>query len=148
MPEFLTKALEYLWAIFASLFAIIGGLVWYIWDRHKKRVDALETSHKELSKDVTELKAKSIQVEDLDKREKKIMDRVDTEHQRIITTLERAIDTMKEELVTCNQNVMSHIAGLHKGVDQIREFMFQHLERRQDHERRASFEERLKRERE
>lgn len=131
MPEFLNKALEYLWAIFASLFAIIGGLIWYIWDRHKKRVDALETSHKELSKDVTELKAKSIQVEDLDKREKKIMDRVDTEHQRIITTLEGSIETMKEELVTCNQNVMVHISNLSKSMDQMRDFMFNHLERRQ-----------------
>ncbi len=124
MPEFLTKALEYLWAIFASLFAIIGILVGYIWTRHKKRVDVLET-------DVNILKQTVVYRSDLDSKADEIKAEVKIEHERIIDTLESSIQTMRDELVTCNQNVMSHVASLSSDIREIRDFMFKHLERRQ-----------------
>jgi len=124
MPDFLKQFLEHLWAPFASLSAIIGILVGYIWNHHRKRVDALET-------DVNILKQTVVYRSDLDLKAEEIKAEVKKEHERIIETLDSSIQTMRDELVTCNQNVMSHVSNLSSDIREIRDFMFQHLERRQ-----------------
>jgi len=124
MPDFLKQFLEHLWAPFASLLIIIGTLVGYIWNHHRIRVDALET-------DVGILKRTVVYRSDLDSKAEEIKAEVKVEHERIIDTLETSIQTMRDELVTCNQNVMSHVSNLSSDIREIRDFMFQHLERRQ-----------------
>ena len=124
MPDFLKQFLEHLWAPFASLSAIIGILVGYIWNHHRKRVDALET-------DVNILKQTVVYRSDLDLKAEEIKAEVKKEHERIIETLDSSIQTMRVELVTCNQNVMSHVSILSSDIREIRDFIFHHLERRQ-----------------
>ena len=109
--------------------ALLGLLVW-TWKKHDSKVSKMDERIVIVESDVHSLKAKYITKDDLDHREKKIMDRVDVEHQRIITTIDNSIDAMKDELITCNKNVMLHIENVSTDVREIREFMFNHIERR------------------
>ena len=112
-----------LWII-GVLFALLGGFLWYKWKRHEGRVDTI-------AEKVSKLENTVVYRSDLDAKSEEIQAKVKEEHERIIKTLETSIETMREELVTCNQSVMSHVSSLSTDIREIRDFMFQHLERRQ-----------------
>lgn len=99
--------------------ALVGLLVWIF-----KRQDA---KIKKLQEVIAEMRENVVYKHDLDEKADSIEAKVKSEHERIIAEVQyshnRIHDLMREDLQACNQAVMNE-------VRQIREFMFNHLERR------------------
>ena len=113
----LIDALKWAWL------AIIA-LVLFIFNGHRKKLNALK-------EDVTQMKQHVIYRKDLDDKAEEIKNDVKAEHQRIIDEQKESNKVMRDELVTCNQNVMAHIASMKEDVREVRTMLMSLVERRQ-----------------
>ena len=134
MEALLAKLIGPLWELFKWLLTVFVGVLTWLFLRH-------EDSIKSLKNKVTEiyvLNAEVVTLKELDSREAKIMHKVESEHQRIIDVLERSLEEHQNKLITCNENVMSHVEVLRgdfkeakDDIKEVRNYMMNHLERRQ-----------------
>lgn len=120
----LLDALKWAWV------AIIA-LVLYIFRRQSQKVDGHNEKLEKVIKDVDILQKTVIYRSDLDAKADEIKSEVREEHQRIIDEQKESNKVMRDELITCNQNVMAHIAGLATDVREMRTMMMNIMERRQ-----------------
>ena len=102
----------------------IVALVLFIFNGHRKRLN-------ELRDDVTKMKQTVIYRADLDAKAEEIKAEVKEEHQRIIDEQKESNRILDERVVTCNQNVMAHIATMQGDVREVRTMLMSLLERRQ-----------------
>ena len=102
----------------------IVALVVYIFNGHRKKLNALK-------EDITQMKQHVIYRKDLDDKAEEIKNDVKAEHQRIIDEQKESNKVMRDELLTCNQNVMAHIATMQGDVREVRTMLMSLLERRQ-----------------
>ena len=102
----------------------IVALVLFIFNGHRKKLNALKD-------DVTQMKQHVIYRKDLDEKAEEIKADVKEEHQRIIDEQKESNKVMRDELVTCNQNVMAHIASMKEDVREVRTMLMSLVERRQ-----------------
>lgn len=134
MEAILAKLLGPIWELFKWLLTLVIGLLTWLFLRHEDSIKSLKTKVSEI--DV--LKAEVVTLKELDSREAKIMSKVESEHQRIIDILKRSLDEHQDKLITCNENVMSHVEVLRgdfkeakDDIKEVRNYMMNHLERRQ-----------------
>ena len=102
----------------------IVALVVYIFNGHRKKLNALK-------EDVTQMKQHVIYRTDLDAKAEEIKNDVKAEHQRIIDEQKESNKVVREEVVTCNQNVMAHISSMKDDMREVRTMLMSLLERRQ-----------------
>lgn len=102
----------------------IVALVVFIFNGHRKKINSLK-------EDVAQMKQNVIYRTDLDTKADEIKADVKEEHQRIIDEQKTSNRIMRDELITCNQNVMAHIASLATDVREMRTMMMNIIERRQ-----------------
>ena len=102
----------------------IVALVVFIFNGQRKKLNALK-------EDVTQMKLNVIYRTDLDAKAEEIKADVKEEHQRIIDEQKESNKVMRDELVTCNQNVMAHIATMKDDVREVRTMLMSLLDRRQ-----------------
>lgn len=113
----LVDALKWAWLA-------IVALVVFIFNGQRKKLNALK-------EDVTQMKLNVIYRTDLDAKAEEIKADVKEEHQRIIDEQKESNKVMRDELVTCNQNVMAHIATMKDDVREVRTMLMSLLDRRQ-----------------
>lgn len=134
MEALFAKLLGPIWELFKWLLTLVIGILTWLFLRHEDSIKSLKTKVTEI--DV--LKAEVVTLKELDSREAKIMHKVESEHQRIIDVLERSLEEHQNKLITCNENVMSHVEVLRgdfkeakDDIKEVRNYMINHLERRQ-----------------
>ena len=109
----------------------IMALLLYIFRRQNQKVDDHDEKLEKVIKDVDILQKTVIYRSDLDAKADEIKAEVREEHQRIIDEQKESNKVMRDELITCNQNVMAHIASLATDVREMRTMMMNIMERRQ-----------------
>lgn len=102
----------------------IVALVVFIFNGQRKKLNALK-------EDVTQMKQHVIYRTDLDAKAEEIKNDVKAEHQRIIDEQKESNKVVREEVVTCNQNVMAHISSMKDDMREVRTMLMSLLERRQ-----------------
>ena len=122
---FLLDALKWAWV------AIIGLLV-HIYNGHRKRIDGHGMRIGVIEKDVSEMKSRVVYQADLDAKADEIKAEVKHEHQRIIDEQIKSNHVLRDELVTCNQNVMSHISTMRDDIREVRSLLMSVLDRRKE----------------
>ena len=110
--------------VIGALFTLLSGFLVYKWNRHEKRVD-------KITEDLSVLQKSVVYKSDLDAKAQEIKDEVKAEHQRIIDEQKESNKVMRDELITCNQNVMAHIATMKEDVREVRTMLMSLLGRRQ-----------------
>lgn len=101
---------------------MFSGFLVYKWNRHEKRVD-------KITEDLSVLQKTVVYKSDLDAKAQEIKDEVKAEHQRIIDEQKESNKVMRDELITCNQNVMAHIANLATDVREMRTMLIEWIKR-------------------
>lgn len=131
MEILLAKTLGLAWDLIKGLVLLVVGWLTWRWRKQEAKVEKIDS-------DLTTLKAEVVTLKELDSREAKIMHKVESEHQRIIDVLEKSLQEHQNKLITCNENVMAHVEVLRgdfkeakSDIKEVRNFMMNHLERRQ-----------------
>ena len=138
MEIILAKLFGTLWEFVKWLLLALAGLLVWLFKRHDDSIKSLKTEVSEMQVQL----AKSVSLEHLEEKAKQIRHDVAADHQRIYDKVDqvakamlenqsRSLETMHQDLASCNRAVMDQINGpVMEQISEIRQFIFNHIERR------------------
>jgi hypothetical protein len=116
MEALFAKLAAPLWETLKWLGAALLGLLIWIWKRQDADIKSLKIT-------VSEMRENVVYKADLDDQADRIREEVKDEHQKIVDAVKDIHGTMRDDLINCNQSLMTEIRDL-------RGFLMNHLERR------------------